>query len=248
MSLIDLLRQAWHRDTAASSSKHFLTFLVYFWKNPVFWTLRFYAYSFCPSLFSLLPSLSLFLSCGSYFSLLPGARRSVPDGNLLRLQEPPWRPHGGGTEGEQSSPVLFAPMYSSSSSPSPTVVSFPLSPPHPACQATRVLRVTCFRRGSLSFTHRFPQLLPKLPPRSPSSGLPGGKTARPSSPELSISQGVYSRRDRPTHLERIFAGVHTPSPPQLLPGLYILSLPPEAFTAARFSVKFKTFKTMINDF
>lgn len=44
--------------------------------------------------------------CSSYFSLLPGARRSVPDGNSLRLQEPPWRPHGGGTGGEQSSPVL----------------------------------------------------------------------------------------------------------------------------------------------
>ncbi len=34
-------------------------------------------------------SLSLILpSCSSYFSLLPGARRSVPDGNSLRLHEP----------------------------------------------------------------------------------------------------------------------------------------------------------------
>lgn len=65
-------------------------------------------------------------SCSSYFSLLPGARRSVPDGNSLRLQEPPWRPHGGGTGGEQSGPVL--PCYPSLSfSPSP-MYFFSLSP------------------------------------------------------------------------------------------------------------------------
>ncbi|RXN30164.1 hypothetical protein ROHU_017900 [Labeo rohita] len=44
-------------------------------------------------------SLSLILpSCSSYFSLLPGARRSVPDGNSLRLQEP----LGGHTEEGQA--------------------------------------------------------------------------------------------------------------------------------------------------
>lgn len=63
-------------------------------------------------------------SCSSYFSLLPGARRSVPDGNSLRLQEPPWRPHGGGTGGEQSGPVL--PCYPSLSfSPSPMYFFLP---------------------------------------------------------------------------------------------------------------------------
>lgn len=49
--------------------------------------------SSCPSPNHPLPSFS------SYFSLLLGARRSVPDGNSLRLQEPPRRPHGGGTGG-----------------------------------------------------------------------------------------------------------------------------------------------------
>lgn len=68
----------------------------------------------CPSLlflFLISVSLPVLPSCSSYFSLLPGARRSVPDGNSLRLQEPPWRPHGGGTGGEQSGPVL--PRYPS---------------------------------------------------------------------------------------------------------------------------------------
>ena len=78
--------------------------------------------------FSFLPFLSVFPpilpSCSSYFSLLPGARRSVPDGNSLRLQEPPWRPHGGGTGGEQSGPVL--PRYPSLSfSPSPMYFFLP---------------------------------------------------------------------------------------------------------------------------
>lgn len=65
----------------------------------------------CPSFFGLSflsVSPPILSSCSSYFSLLPGARRSVPDGNSLRLQEPPWRPHGGGTGGEQSGPVLLA--------------------------------------------------------------------------------------------------------------------------------------------
>ncbi len=89
--------------------------------------------SVCPFLFvSFLSSLSfsppILPSCSSYFNLLPGARRSVPDGNSLRLQEPPWRPHGGGTGGEQSGPVL--PCYPSLSfSPSPMYffLPFPLS-------------------------------------------------------------------------------------------------------------------------
>lgn len=95
----------------------------------------------------------------------------------------------------------------------------------PACQATQVLRVTCFWLGSLS-TEPSPLLLhPLLPPNSSfcsclpllslhsplsfSSTLLGGKTVRPSSPELSISKGVYLQRDRLTHLERIFTSVHT---------------------------------------
>lgn len=117
--------------------------------------------------FSFLSSLSvsppILPSCSSYFSLLPGARRSVPDGNSLRLQEPPWRPHGGGTGGEQSGPVL--PRYPSLSfssmyfflpfhlffflSSSLTLVSS-LSPLYPACQATQVLRVTCSWLRSLN--------------------------------------------------------------------------------------------------
>lgn len=71
-----------------------------------------------PSLSFLSVSPPILPSCSSYFSLLPGARRSVPDGNSLRLQEPPWRPHGGGTGGEQSGPVLPC-------NPSPLVLFFP---------------------------------------------------------------------------------------------------------------------------
>lgn len=48
--------------------------------------------------------------------------------------------------------------------------------------------------------------------------LPRGKTVRPSSPELSISDGVYLQRDRPTHLERIFTSVHTLFPAHSLLG------------------------------
>lgn len=122
-------------------------------------------------------------SCSSYFSLLPGARRSVPDGNSLRLQEPPRRPHGGGTGGEQSGPVLpsypslpmyffFSPFHPFLfSSFSLTLVSslprLPLSPLQPACQATQVLRVTCSWLSSLS-TEPSPFLLhPPPPPSTP---------------------------------------------------------------------------------
>lgn len=132
-----------------------------------------------PLLLSSVP-LSVLPSCSSYFSLLPRAHRSVPDGNSLRLQEPPWRPHGGGTGGEQSGPVLpdypspvFAPMYffpffslfltHVSSLRSPCVL-------YPAYQATQVLRVTCSWLGSLS-TEPSPHLLyppaPFFPPLSP---------------------------------------------------------------------------------
>lgn len=53
---------------------------------------------------------------------------------------------------------------------------------------------------------------------------------RPSSPELSISEGVYLQRDRPTHLERIFTSVHTPSPSRSFAGpSYIPTLPPDTF-------------------
>lgn len=192
-----------------------------------------------PALLILLFSFYLFLnlpSCSSYFSLLPGARRSVPDGNSLRLQEPPWRPHGGGTGGEQSGPVL--PCYPSLShllfSPfrpffffSPYSCFPPLSissvsslPGYTGPQGDLLLaQVPQHRALSSSSPTTPPQclllllLLPNPPhPPSFSSTLPGGKTVRPSSPELSISEGVYLQRDRPTHLERIFTSVHTLSP------------------------------------
>lgn len=80
-------------------------------------------------------------------------------------------------------------------------------------------------RALSSFTHRFPPTPPPPPlllsspppPFPPLSSFPlqlspGGKTVRPSSPELSISEGVYLQCDRPTHLERIFTSVHTLSP------------------------------------
>lgn len=130
-----------------------------------------------------IPSLSppVFPSCSSYFSLLPGARRSVPDGNLLRLQEPPRRPHGGGTEGEQSGPVL---PHSRSLS-----LSVSLSP---ACQAAQVLRVTrCWLRTQNP--SRIPPptlLLLSLPPSLPLT--PRGGTVRPSSHTLSISVCLLS--------------------------------------------------------
>lgn len=66
-----------------------------------------------------------------------------------------------------------------------------------------------------------PPPLPLLSPPSFSSALPRGKTVRPSSPELSISEGVYLQRDRPTHLERIFTSVHTLSPSHSLLALHI---------------------------
>lgn len=66
-------------------------------------------------------------------------------------------------------------------------------------------------------------------PHSFSNTLPRGKTARPSSPELSISQGVYLQCDRPTHLEHIFTSVLSPSPSHSLLALYILLLPPDTF-------------------
>lgn len=62
-----------------------------------------------------------------------------------------------------------------------------------------------------------PSFSPLSPP-SFSSMFPGGTTVRPSSPELSISESVYLRRDSPTHLECIFAGVHTLFPRSLIPG------------------------------
>lgn len=135
---------------------------------------------------------------------------------------------------------------------SPTLVSslsLSLSPRYPACQATQVLRVTCCWLGSLStepspLLHPPPQLLlllvlllsPPLPPPSPRlplslpSTLPRGETVRPSSPELSISKGVYLQRDRPTHLEHIFTSVHTLFSLSLLAGrLRFRGLPPDAF-------------------
>lgn len=57
-----------------------------------------------------------------------------------------------------------------------------------------------------------PRLLLLLSPPSFSSTSPRGTTVRPSSPELSISEGVYLRRDSPTHLECIFTSIHTLSP------------------------------------
>lgn len=198
-------------------------------------------------------------SCSSYFNLLPGARRSVPDGNSLRLQEPPWRPHGGGTGGEQSGPVL--PCYPSFSfSPSPmyffllfpllfffplsSLPSFPLTPVSLSVSSVSSLPGYTGPQGDLllarvpqhralsSFTHRFPSTPPSFAlihppsislhsPPSFSSTLPWGKTVRPSSPELSISEGVYLQRDRPTHLERIFTSVHTFSHSHSLLALYI---------------------------
>lgn len=56
---------------------------------------------------------------------------------------------------------------------------------------------------------RISPLLPS-PPSFPNTS-PRGTTARPSSPELSISGSVYLRRDSLTHLECIFTSVHTPS-------------------------------------
>lgn len=208
--------------------------------------------SFLP--FSFLSSLSvsppILPSCSSYFSLLPGARRSVPDGNSLRLQEPPWRPHGGGTGGEQSGPVLpcypslsFSPMYFFSllfflflsysrflSLPSLSVSSLPgYTGPQGDLLLARVPQHRALSSAPSPIAS--PQLLflllllrlhpPPPPPPSFSSTLPGGKTVRPSSPELSISEGVYLQRDRPTHLEHIFTSVHTLSPSHSLLALYI---------------------------
>lgn len=206
-----------------------------------------------PSLFLSPVSLPILPSFSSYFSLLPGARRSVPDGNSLRLQEPPQRPHGGGTGGEQSGPVLssypslshvlvspFAPLFSLS----PRTLVFPLSissvsslPGYTGPQGDLLLAQVPQHRALSSFSSptTSPQLLIfcSCPPSSPLLPYPapslGKKTVRPSSPELSISEGVYLQRDRPTHLERIFTSVHTLSPSLFAGPLYILMLPPDTF-------------------
>lgn len=172
-------------------------------------------------------------SCSSYFSLLPGAHKSVPDGNLLRLQEPPWRPHGGGTRGKQSSSVLLfyheppchAPSHSfffiflpyTCSLLSSSVSSVSSLPGYTGPQGDLILAQVPnppIYTHTLTHTHASLSTCPAaaLPPLSVSFSLPGGKTVRPSSPKLSISDGVYLQRDRPTHLECIFTSVHTPSP------------------------------------
>lgn len=152
-------------------------------------------------------------SFSSYFSLLPGARRSVPDGNSLKLQEPPRRPHGGGTGGEQSGPVLpcypslshvlvspFAPLFFSF----PLTLVFSLSLYLLSIQPARLHRSSGWLAlGSgpsaqnpllFFFTHHLPPtpplllLSPLLSPPSFSSTLPGEKNG-----EAIQSRAVHQR-------------------------------------------------------
>lgn len=141
----------------------------------------------------------------------------------------PWRPHGGGTRGKQSSSVLLfyheppchAPSHSfffiflpyTCSLLSSSVSSVSSLPGYTGPQGDLILAQV---PNPPIYTHTHASLstcpAAALPPLSVSFSLPGGKTVRPSSPKLSISDGVYLQRDRPTHLECIFTSVHTPSP------------------------------------
>ncbi|KAA0722285.1 hypothetical protein E1301_Tti014665 [Triplophysa tibetana] len=94
----------------------------------------------------------------SYFSLLPGARRSVPDGNSLRLQEP----LGGHTEEGQAGNNQAQCSWLSCSLSRP----LPLNIPVPVCVTVMaVIRQEC----------------PALPPRPPCSWMK--PPSQPSSPE-----------------------------------------------------------------